>query len=197
MGFKGQYFQNLQGFKGSMFQGYQRSKGFRDSRDRGFPLLTRAFNELGVSKIQGFQGKYIYKIRTRTKHHRPCIVSHFATCPFYGPSMANGIYLIFGNWTNGEAHISREGIRVWEQAVEGPELVIRLKALEGHSKSLASKVFQSRGFRAPKVKGFKTCRDISLVYPQGIKGARGSIFPRLTGFHGLNVSRAPKIQGWQ
>ena len=61
-GFMGQYFQNLQGFKGSMFQGDQRSKGFRVSRDIGFPLLTKAFNELASPKSKGFQGKYIYKI---------------------------------------------------------------------------------------------------------------------------------------
>ena len=51
--------------------------------------------------------------------------------------------------------------------------------------------------RAPRVKGFKTFRDISLVYSQGIKGVQGSIFPKLTGFHGLNASRVPKIQGLQ
>ena len=54
-----------------IFQGYQRAKGFRVSRDIGFPLvLTGAFNEFGVSKIQGFQGKYIYRffVTVKKKH---------------------------------------------------------------------------------------------------------------------------------
>ena len=51
--------------------------------------------------------------------------------------------------------------------------------------------------RAPRVKGFKACRDISLVYPQGVKGVRESISPKLTGFQGINVSSVPKIQGPQ
>ena len=51
--------------------------------------------------------------------------------------------------------------------------------------------------RAPRVKGFKTCRDISLVYPQGIKGFQGSIFPKLTGFQGLRGIRLPRVKGFQ
>ena len=40
-------------------------QGTKDSRDsgfqgiQGFPLLTGTFNELGISKIKGLQGKYI------------------------------------------------------------------------------------------------------------------------------------------
>ena len=38
------------------FNGYQRSTGFRISRDSGFPMLSGAFKEAGVSIIQKFQG---------------------------------------------------------------------------------------------------------------------------------------------
>ena len=36
--------------------GYKRSTGFRISRDSGFPMLSGAFKEAGVSIIQKFQG---------------------------------------------------------------------------------------------------------------------------------------------
>ena len=40
--------------------------------------------------------------------------------------------------------------------VEGdPGLIMRFKVLEGHSEYMFSKVFQSRGFRLPRVKGFQ------------------------------------------
>ena len=38
------------------FNGYQRYTGFRVSRDSGFPMLSRAFKGVGISKIQRFQG---------------------------------------------------------------------------------------------------------------------------------------------
>ena len=75
-GLEGQFFQDSQGFKGSMFQWYRRSKGFRVSRDRGLTLLARAFKKFGVSKIQGFQGKYI-KFELGQKYHRKCIVKSY------------------------------------------------------------------------------------------------------------------------
>ena len=39
----------------------------------GLALLAGAFKKLGVSKIQGFQGKYI-KYELGQKYHRTCIV---------------------------------------------------------------------------------------------------------------------------
>ena len=87
-------------------------KGPKDSRDsgfqgiEGFPLLTGTFNELGVSKIQGFQGKYIYKIWTRSKYHRPCIVKPLCDL--------SSLWVWIGPM--GE-RIPREGIRVWESII--------------------------------------------------------------------------------
>ena len=78
-----------------------------------------------------------------------------------------------------------------------PGFITRFKVFRRSLTGNGFKSFQSRDFRAPRVKGFNTCRDIFLVYPQGIKGVQGSIFPKLTGFQGLNVSRGPKIHGIQ
>ena len=47
---------------------------------------------------------------------------------------------------------------------------MRFKVLGGHSKSLASKFSNPGASGLQGSKGFKTCREISLVYPQGIKG---------------------------
>ena len=62
----------VSGFQGSRVKGFQGLNGFKGTkgprasgfqRMEGFPLLTGAFDEFGVSKIQGFQGKYIkYKV---------------------------------------------------------------------------------------------------------------------------------------
>ena len=58
----------VSGFQGPRVKGFQGLNGFKDTKGprasgfqgiEGFPLLAGAFNELGVSKIQGLQGKYI------------------------------------------------------------------------------------------------------------------------------------------
>ena len=41
---------------GLVFQGYQRAIDLRVSRDRGFPLVSRAFKGFDNFKIQRFQG---------------------------------------------------------------------------------------------------------------------------------------------
>ena len=52
-GFQGPRVNGSQGLNG--FNGYQRSTGFRVSRDSGFPMLSRAFKGVGISKIQRFR----------------------------------------------------------------------------------------------------------------------------------------------
>jgi len=47
-------------------------------------LLTGAFNEFGVSKIQGFQGKYIKNMSLAKKYHRTCIVRSYYDLTIYG-----------------------------------------------------------------------------------------------------------------
>ena len=56
-----------------------------------------------------------------------------------------------------------------------------------------------RFFLNSRFRGSKSSRHVGtyLSLSLGQKGAQGSIFPRLTGFQGLNVSRVPKIQGLQ
>ena len=51
-----------------------RDSGFQGIE--GLPLLARAFKKFGVSKIQGFQGKYI-KYELGQKYHRKCIVKSY------------------------------------------------------------------------------------------------------------------------
>ena len=46
-------------------------------------MLAGAFNEFGVSKIQGFQGKYI-KYELGQKYHRTCIVKSNCDHTIYG-----------------------------------------------------------------------------------------------------------------
>ena len=74
--------------------------------------------------------------------------------------------------------------------------------LQRHKMSKVLKVPKVLGrqvleIKALRVKGFKTCRDISLVYPQGIKGFQGSMFPKLAGFQGLRGFRLPRVKGFQ
>ena len=50
----------LNGFPGLNVSRVPKGQGLQGFQGiEGFPLLTGAFNEFGVSKIQGFQGKYI------------------------------------------------------------------------------------------------------------------------------------------
>ena len=53
-GFQGPRVNGSQGLNG--FNGNQRSTGFKVARDSGFPMLSRAFKGVGISKIQRFQG---------------------------------------------------------------------------------------------------------------------------------------------
>ena len=88
---------------GSMLQGYQRSKGFRFSRDRGFPLVDKGFQRVKRSKSKGFEG-----VKARVSS------------------------------TKGD-----------------PGLITRSRSLEGHSKSLASKVSNPGASRLQGSKGSK------------------------------------------
>ena len=47
-------------------------------------MLTGAFKEFGVSKIQAFQGKYIKNMSLAKKHHRTCIVRSYCDLTIYG-----------------------------------------------------------------------------------------------------------------
>ena len=58
----------VSGFQGPRVKGFQGLNGFKGTKGprasgfqgiEGFPMLTGAFKGFGVSKIQGFQGKYI------------------------------------------------------------------------------------------------------------------------------------------
>jgi len=88
-------------------------------------------------------------------------VSRFAACPFDGPSMANGRYILF--WK----------LDQWGSA-------LHVMVLESQNRWY--QIFITQGFQAfRRSKGFKTyvynspTTDISLVYPQGIEGSRVNI----------------------
>ena len=64
-----------------IFPGYQKAKGFRVFQEiDGLPLLAGVFKKFGVSKIQGFQGKYI-KYELGQKCHRTCIMKSNCDLP--------------------------------------------------------------------------------------------------------------------
>ena len=109
-GLKGQYFQDSQGFKGSMFQCYRRSKGFKVSRDRGFPLIDKGFQWNWRFQNPRVSGKYINMSSIK-------ISSSVHSVPLCSLSILwsiNGqweIYLILETGPMGE-RTPREGIRV-------------------------------------------------------------------------------------
>ena len=64
------------------------ASGFQEIE--GLPLLAGAFKKFGVSKIQGFQGKYI-EYELGQKYHRKCIVqSSLRSVLFMGKTEPTG-----------------------------------------------------------------------------------------------------------
>ena len=78
-------------FEECQFQGYQRSKGFRVSRDRGFPLIDRGFQWAWRFQNPRVSGKIYIKHELGQKFHRTCIVkSSLWSVLFMGKSGPSG-----------------------------------------------------------------------------------------------------------